>query len=325
MSENSAWGFGLATSRPDGKVLDVWYPHPQLGTPPEDARPDQLLLSLERDDELRHVHLRIVKTVIDLDEEPHSAAEAYLRLHLLSWRFVQPNMINLDGIFSVLENVAWTSQGPCFLEDFEDTRMRVRAKTNTPVRILSVDKFPRMVDYVIPSGVRIADGNNVRLGAYISEGTTVMHAGFVNYNAGSLGRAMVEGRISQGVVVDDGADIGGGASTMGTLSGGGREKVRVGKRSLLGANSGLGIPVGDDCIVEAGLYVTASTKVTVLPSGGVAPTREGYIQEPDVVPARLLAGMSNILYRRNSLNGAVEALPRPGTTGTALNSILHNN
>ncbi len=325
MSENSAWGFGLATSRPDGKVLDVWYPHPQLGTPPEDAQPDPLLLSLERDDDLRHVHLRIVKTVIDLDEEPHSAAGAYLRLHLLSWRFVQPNTINFDGIFSVLENVAWTSKGPCFLEDFEDTRMRVRAATNTPVRILSVDKFPRMVDYVIPSGVRIADGNNVRLGAYLSEGTTVMHAGFVNYNAGSLGRAMVEGRVSQGVVVDDGADIGGGASTMGTLSGGGREKVRVGKRSLLGANSGLGIPVGDDCIVESGLYVTASTKVTVLPTGGVSPTREGYIQEPDVVPARLLAGMSNILFRRNSLNGAVEALPRPGTIGTSLNKILHNN
>ncbi|MFN8047737.1 MAG: 2,3,4,5-tetrahydropyridine-2,6-dicarboxylate N-succinyltransferase [Ancrocorticia sp.] len=325
MSENLAWGFGLATSRPDGTVLDCWYPHPQLGTPPEDAQPDPLLLSLERDDDIRHVRLRIIKTVIDLDEEPHDSAGAYLRLHLLSWRFLEPNSINLDGIFSVLENVAWTSLGPCFLDDFEDTRMRARAKTNAPVRILSVDKFPRMVDYVIPSGVRIADGNNVRLGAYLSEGTTVMHAGFVNYNAGTLGRAMIEGRVSQGVVVDDGADIGGGASTMGTLSGGGRENVRVGKRSLLGANSGLGIPVGDDCIVEAGLYVTASTKVTVLPSGGVAPGRSGYIQEPEIVAARRLAGMNNILYRRNSLNGAVEAIPRPGTSGTELNSILHSN
>ncbi len=325
MSENTAWGFGLATSRPDGKILDVWYPHPQLGTPPDDARPDPVLKSLERDDDLRRVHLRIVQTVINLDEEPDSAASAYLRLHLLSWRFVRPNEINLDGIFSVLENVAWTSKGPCFLEDFEETRMRVRAATNTPVRILSVDKFPRMVDYIIPSGVRIADGNNVRLGAYLSEGTTVMHAGFVNYNAGSLGRAMIEGRVSQGVVVDEGADIGGGASTMGTLSGGGRKRARVGKRSLLGANSGLGIPVGDDCIVESGLYVTAGTKVTVLPSGGVAPGREGYIQEPDVVPAAMLGGMDNIMYRRNSLSGAVEAVSRPGTKGVELNEFLHKN
>ncbi len=320
---NTAWGFGLATSRPDGKVLDVWYPRPQLGTPPEDAQPDPLLLSLERDDEIRHVHLRIVKTVINLEEEPSTAAGAYLRLHLLSWRFVEPNSVNLGGIFSVLENVAWTSLGPCFLEDFEETRMRGRAKTNTPVRILSVDKFPRMVDYVIPSGIRIADGNNVRLGAYLSEGTTVMHAGFVNYNAGSLGRAMIEGRVSQGVVVDDGADIGGGASTMGVLSGSGSERVRVGKRSLLGANSGLGIPVGDDCIVEAGLYVTSGTKVTILPTGGVMPSQEGYIVEPDVIPARMLAGMNNILFRRNSQSGAVEALPRPGVQNTELNSILH--
>lgn len=325
MSENTAWGFGLATSRPDGKILDVWYPHPRLGSAPEDAQPDPVLESLERDDDLRQVHLRIVKKEITLDDEPASASDAYLRLHLLSWRFVKPNEINLDGIFSVLENVAWTSKGPCFLEDFEDTRMRVRAATNTPVRILSVDKFPRMVDYVIPAGVRIADGNNVRLGAYLSEGTTVMHAGFVNYNAGSLGRAMIEGRVSQGVVVDDGADIGGGASTMGTLSGGGRQRVRVGKRSLLGANSGLGIPVGDDCMVESGLYVTAGTKVTLLPSGGVAPGSEGYIQEPDVVPASLLGGKDNIMYRRNSLSGAVEALPRPGTKGVRLNDFLHSN
>lgn len=325
MSSNSAWGFGLATSRPDGKVLDVWYPKPQLGLPPEDAQPDPLLLSLERDDETRHVRLRIVKTTINLDEEPSTAAGAYLRLHLLSWRYVEPNSINLNGIFSVLENVAWTSLGPCFLTDFEETRMRARAQTNTPVRILSVDKFPRMVDYVIPSGVRIADGNNVRLGAFLAEGTTVMHAGFVNYNAGSLGRAMIEGRVSQGVVVDDGADIGGGASTMGTLSGGGQQRVRVGKRSLLGANSGLGIPLGDDCIVEAGLYVTAGTKVTILPTGGVAPSSDGYILEPDVVPARALAHMDNILFRRNSQSGAVEALPRPGVTATKLNSILHQN
>lgn len=325
MSTQTAWGFGLATSRPDGKILDVWYPKPQLGTPPADAQPDPTLLSLERDDDIRHVHLRIVKTVINLDEEPTTAPGAYLRLHLLSWRFVEPNSINLDGIFSVLENVAWTSLGPCFLEDFEDTRMRARTITNTPVRILSVDKFPRMVDYVIPSGVRIADGNNVRLGAHLAEGTTVMHAGFVNYNAGSLGRAMIEGRVSQGVVVDDGADIGGGASTMGTLSGGGKQRVRVGKRSLLGANSGLGIALGDDCIIEAGLYLTAGTKVTVLPTGGVAPGANGYIVEPDVVRARQLSGMHNILFRRNSQSGAVEALPRPGVSATELNSVLHNN
>ncbi|MBE6483212.1 MAG: 2,3,4,5-tetrahydropyridine-2,6-dicarboxylate N-succinyltransferase [Actinomycetaceae bacterium] len=325
MSDNTAWGFGLATSRPDGKVLDVWYPHPQLGSPPDDAQPDPLLLSLESDDELRRVHLRIVKTVINLDDEPSSAAGAYLRLHLLSWRLVQPNSINLDGIFSVLENVAWTSSGPCFLEDFDATRMRIRAARNTPVRILSVDKFPRMVDYVIPSGVRIADGNNVRLGAYLSEGTTVMHAGFVNYNAGSLGRAMIEGRVSQGVVVDDGADIGGGASTMGILSADEKKRVRVGKRSLLGANSGLGIALGDDCIVEPGLYVTAGTRVTLLPTGGVTPGREGYIQEPDVVPARRLSGLNNIMFRRNSTSGAVEALPRPGANGSELQAFMQTN
>ncbi|AWE41932.1 MULTISPECIES: DapH/DapD/GlmU-related protein [unclassified Actinobaculum] len=325
MSDNTAWGFGLATSRPDGKVLDVWYPHPQLGSPPDDAQPDPLLLSLESDDELRRVHLRIVKTVINLDDEPSSAAGAYLRLHLLSWRLAQPNSINLDGIFSVLENVAWTSSGPCFLEDFDATRMRIRAARNTPIRILSVDKFPRMVDYVIPSGVRIADGNNVRLGAYLSEGTTVMHAGFVNYNAGSLGRAMIEGRVSQGVVVDDGADIGGGASTMGILSADEKKRVRVGKRSLLGANSGLGIALGDDCIVEPGLYVTAGTRVTLLPTGGVTPGREGYIQEPDVVPARMLSGLNNIMFRRNSTSGAVEALPRPGANGSELQALMQTS
>jgi 2,3,4,5-tetrahydropyridine-2-carboxylate N-succinyltransferase len=258
----------------------------------------------------------VVRTEVDLDQAPASTADAYLRLHLLSHRIVEPNTINLDGIFGVLPNVVWTSAGPCAVDGFEQTRLRLLAAGGgTPVTVYGIDKFPRMVDYVVPTGVRIADADRVRLGAHLATGTTVMHEGFVNFNAGTLGTSMVEGRISQGVVVGTGSDIGGGASIMGTLSGGGKERIRIGKRSLLGANAGIGISLGDDCVVEAGLYVTAGTKVLVLPAKGSA-------DEPHVVAARDLSGADSILFRRNSRTGAVEALSRSGH-GIVLNAALH--
>lgn len=314
MTTHSAWGLGLATVTDDGQTLDVWYPKPMLGAEPEDGDAELLtrLTAMERRDDARGVHTTVVRTWADLDDAPETVAGAYLRLHILSHRLALPNTINLDGIFSRLPNVVWTSAGPCSADDFETTRMRLRAALSRPVQVLSVDKFPRMTDYVLPSGVRIGNATNVRLGAYLAEGTTVMHSGFVNYNAGTLGRSMVEGRISQGVVIGDGSDVGGGASTMGMLSGGGRRRVALGERCLLGANSGLGIPLGDDCVVEAGLYLTAGTRVSVLPSGGVVPGKHGLFQEPRVVPARELAGASNVLFRRNSQSGAVEAMSRGG-------------
>jgi len=259
------------------------------------------------------VRVEVVRTVVDLDTPPADTADAYLRLHLLSHRLVAPHGQNLDRIFAVLPNVVWTDRGPCAVDGFETTRARLRAATGVPVTVLGVDKFPRMVDYVVPSGVRIADADRVRLGAHLAPGTTVMHEGFVNYNAGTLGTSMVEGRISAGVVVGDGSDIGGGASIMGTLSGGGREVVSIGRRSLLGANAGVGIPLGDDCVVEAGLYVTAGTKVTLLVDG-----------ETKVVKARDLAGADGVLFRRNSLTGGVEAVARQGS-GVELNAALHAN
>ncbi|GAA4627658.1 2,3,4,5-tetrahydropyridine-2,6-dicarboxylate N-succinyltransferase [Cellulomonas oligotrophica] len=315
MTDRTAWGHGLATTTLDGTTLDVWYPAPALGAPPAGATPGAALLAAERDDEARRVRVRVVTTVVDLDAPPAGTADAYLRLHLLSHRLVAPHGQNLDGIFGVLPNVVWTDRGPCAAEDFEETRLRMRAATGTPVTVFGVDKFPRMVDYVVPSGVRVADADRVRLGAHLAPGTTVMHEGFVNFNAGTLGTSMVEGRISAGVVVGDGSDVGGGASIMGTLSGGGREVVRLGRRSLLGANSGLGIPLGDDCVVEAGLYVTAGTKVTLVGFEG-----EG----PRVVKARELAGADGVLFRRNSQTGAVEAVARSGA-GVALNAVLHSN
>ena len=324
MTTRSAWGLGLATVTDDGTTLDVWYPRPVLGDEPEDGHADLLatLTTMEHQDAARGVHTTVVRTWADLDDAPQTVAGAYLRLHVLSHRLALPNTVNLDGIFSRLPNVVWTSVGPCAAEDFETTRTRLRAALGSPVQVSSVDKFPRMTDYVLPSGVRIGDAANVRLGAYLSEGTTVMQAGFVNYNAGTLGRSMVEGRISQGVVIGDGSDIGGGASTMGMLSGGGRQRVALGERCLLGANSGLGIPLGDDCVVEAGLYLTAGTKVSLMPQGGVVPGSHGLFKEPRVVSARQLAGASNVLFRRNSQSGAVEALSRGGK-GIALNSELH--
>ncbi|KAE8764248.1 2,3,4,5-tetrahydropyridine-2,6-dicarboxylate N-succinyltransferase [Georgenia thermotolerans] len=318
MTERTAWAFGLATITDSGDTLDVWYPSPALGTP-QDATAPAELTAAAGPDEARTVRTEVVRTEIDLDAAPASVADAYLRLHLLSHTLVRPNSLNLDGIFGVLPTVVWTSRGPCAVDGFEATRARLRARGG--VTVYGVDKFPRMVDYVVPAGVRIADGDRVRLGAHLAPGTTVMHEGFVNFNAGTLGRSMVEGRISQGVVVADGADIGGGASIMGTLSGGGKQIISVGERSLLGANAGLGISLGADCVVEAGLYLTAGTKVSVITGGGTRPDR-GQLSEPPVVAARELSGQDNLLFRRNSLSGAVEAIPRQGT-GVELNAALH--
>jgi len=309
-SERSAWGYGLATVTTDGQVLDTWYPAPALG-PAESEDPygpPAELAAAAKDDPRRGVRATVVHVTIDLDVAPADPSDAYLRLHLLSHRLARPNTINLDGLFGVLNNVVWTNVGPCPVEDFE--RIRLRLRDSGPVQVFSVDKFPRMTDYVVPSGVRIADADRVRLGAHLSEGTTVMHEGFVNYNAGTLGTSMVEGRIVQGVVVGNGSDIGGGASIMGTLSGGGTERISIGERCLLGAESGLGISLGDDCVVEAGLYVTAGTKVT--------------LEDGRVVKARELSGSSGMLFLRNSVTGTVEARSRTGH-GITLNSALHAN
>jgi 2,3,4,5-tetrahydropyridine-2-carboxylate N-succinyltransferase len=306
---SSAWGAGLATFS-DDRVLEVWYPAPALGEPGEEGEAARRALPEGGKDELRGVRQGPVLTVIaDLAQPPADAADAYLRLHLLSHRLVKPRGLNMDGIFGVLPNVAWTSHGPVDPAKLTEVRLACRARGET-LQVHAVDKFPRMTDYVIPSGVRVADADRVRLGAHLAEGTTVMHEGFVNYNAGTLGHSMVEGRISAGVIVGDGSDVGGGASIMGTLSGGGTEVISLGERCLLGANAGLGISLGDDCTVEAGLYVTAGTLVT-LPDG-------------EVVKARELSGASGLLFRRNSRSGAVEALPRSGRWA-GLNAALHAN
>jgi len=313
----AAWGIGLATLAADGSVLDAWYPAPRLGEAPTDPASEELharLTTAARADEARGTRQEVVVRAIDLDAAPTDTADAYLRLHLLSHRLVQPNAQNLDGLFGVLTNVVWTSEGPCAVAGFEETRLRLIAAGRTPT-VLGVDKFPRMVDYVLPTGVRIGDADRVRLGAHLADGTTVMHEGFVNFNAGTLGTSMVEGRISQGVVVEDGSDIGGGASTMGTLSGGGTQRVRIGRRSLVGAEAGIGIALGDDCVVEAGLYVTAGTKVTVVGEKGT---------ESRLVKARELSGVPNLLFRRNSVTGAVEVVARAGQT-VELNAALHAN
>lgn len=298
----------------EGQVLDAWFPAPALGPePPADAARDVARLEpLARTDTAREVTRTVRFVTVDLDEAPVDAVDAYLRLHLLSHRLVRPHEVSLDGVFGVLANVVWTDAGPCAVDGFEDTRARLLAAGRGRVSVHSVDKFPRMVDYVVPSGVRIADADRVRLGAHLAPGTTVMHEGFVNFNAGTLGKAMVEGRISAGVVIGDGTDIGGGASIMGTLSGGGTEVIGVGARCLLGANSGLGISLGDDCVVEAGLYVTAGTPVTMIG------TRSG----ETVVKARDLSGASGLLFRRHAVTGRVEAVPRPGV-GVTLNDALH--
>ncbi|PPK98810.1 2,3,4,5-tetrahydropyridine-2-carboxylate N-succinyltransferase [Kineococcus xinjiangensis] len=311
-----AWGHGLATVTEGGTVLDVWYPTPALGPSPHTGSygiPAELAACEGRDPH-RHVRRVVVTTEIDLDAPPADAADAYLRLHLLSHRLVAPHGLDVSGVFGVLANVVWTNHGPCAVEGFELVRLALRANVG-PVQVFGIDKFPRMTDYVVPAGVRIADADRVRLGAHLAPGTTVMHEGFVNFNAGTLGASMVEGRISAGVVVGDGSDVGGGASIMGTLSGGGKQVVSIGQRTLLGANSGIGIALGDDCIVEAGCYVTAGTKVSLLDESG---------QQQRVVAARELSGASGLLFRRHSQTGAVEALPRKGVH-FELNAALHAN
>jgi 2,3,4,5-tetrahydropyridine-2-carboxylate N-succinyltransferase len=304
---DAASGTGLATLTADGTVLDTWYPAPALGRTAADVSAE--LAPLTGADPAREVTTIVVSTEVgSLADPPIDAHDAYLRLHLLSHRLIAPHQANLEGIFGLLANVVWTSHGPCAVDGFELTRARLRARG--PVAVYGVDKFPRMVDYVLPGGVRIADADRVRLGAHLAAGTTVMHEGFVNYNAGTLGASMVEGRISAGVVVGDGSDVGGGASIMGTLSGGGKDILSVGRRSLIGANAGIGISLGDDCVVEAGLYVTAGTKVT-LPDGSTT-------------AARTLSGQDGLLFRRNSVTGAVQVLARTGE-GIALNAALHAN
>jgi 2,3,4,5-tetrahydropyridine-2-carboxylate N-succinyltransferase len=311
MSQRAA-GYGIATlingGEKNGTVLDTWFPAPVLGNLPATA-PDELA-SLATTDNARGVRSEVVGIEIDLATPPASVSDAYLRLHLLSHRLVQPHGQSLDGIFGILNNVVWTSVGPCPVDNFEITRANLRAATGQHISVYGVDKFPRMVDYVVPSGVRIADADRVRLGAHLASGTTVMHEGFVNFNAGTLGTSMVEGRISAGVVVGNGSDIGGSASIMGTLSGGGKEVISIGENCLLGANSGCGISLGNNCVIESGTYITAAAKV-LLPDG-------------EVVKAATLSGANNLLFRRNSQSGALEAVMRTGTWG-GLNSVLHAN
>lgn len=301
----TASGYGIATIGKSGNVLDVWFPAPKLGANSEDLK----LNDLAKPDELRQVQRKIVSVEINLTSPPKDAIDVYLRLHLLSHRLIKPHDANLDGIFGLLSNVVWTNHGPCEVEGFELVRSKLIENFGM-VTVYSVDKFPRMVDYVIPTGVRIADADRVRLGAYLSDGTTVMHEGFVNFNAGTLGKSMVEGRISAGVVVGDGSDIGGGASIMGTLSGGGKEIISIGTGCLLGANSGLGISLGNNCVIEAGTYITAAAKIK-LPDGKIVKGAE-------------LSGANNLLFRRNSISGGLEAVPKTGTWG-GLNSVLHSN
>jgi 2,3,4,5-tetrahydropyridine-2-carboxylate N-succinyltransferase len=309
-----AWGAGLTTEAADGSTLDCWYRWFDWGEFGDDdmtkAYPDldvQLGMREQRDD-VRNVTVRPIRITIDVDEAPSSAADAYLRLHLLSGRLAAPHGMNMEGIFGALNNAVWTNLGPIAVPELDDVRMRVR-RAGDILHVHGVDKFPRMLDYVVPSGVRIADASRVRLGAHLAEGTVVMHEGFCNFNAGTLGTSMVEGRISAGVVVGDGSDVGGGASIMGTLSGGGTEVISIGERCLLGANAGIGISLGDDCAVEAGLYITASTPVST-PDG--------------VVRARELSGIGGTLFFRDGQTGQVIARPRTKSWGE-LNDALHAN
>jgi 2,3,4,5-tetrahydropyridine-2,6-dicarboxylate N-succinyltransferase len=307
-SQSMAYGFGVATQTESGQTLDCHFHSLGLGSKPANKQGETL--NLQQDSDLiRKVKKILVDISIDLSVAPKDVADVYLRLHLLSHRLVKPHSINLDNIFTLLPNVVWTSVGACEINSFDQVRLALQNKYGN-LTVYSVDKFPRMIDYVIPEGVRIADGDRVRLGAYLSAGTTVMHEGFVNFNAGTLGKSMVEGRISSGVVVGDGSDIGGGASIMGTLSGGGKEVISIGERTLLGANSGAGISLGNDCVIEAGVYITAGSKI-LLPDG-------------KIVKAKELSGANNLLFRRNSQSGSLEVVPKSGSW-SGLNSVLHNN
>jgi 2,3,4,5-tetrahydropyridine-2-carboxylate N-succinyltransferase len=310
LSTSPAWGIGLATVTADGQVLDTWFPAGFLGLGDAPADPPALPSGLVGPRALPGLETVEVRAVVGSLADPiKGGSDAYLRLHLLSHRLVRPNEQNLDGIFGFLTNVAWTSAGPCPPDRVDELRFLERA-AGRHLSVFGVDKFPRMTDYVTVPGVRIADADRVRLGAHLADGTVVMQEGFVNFNAGTIGTSMVEGRVVQGVVVGDGSDIGGGSSIMGTLSGGGTAKIRIGERSLLGANAGVGISLGDDCVVEAGVYITAGSKLT-LPDGRV-------------VKARELSGVNGLLFWRNSLTGGLEAKPRAGT-GIELNSALHAN
>ena len=307
-SQQTAYGFGVATQTKSGQILDCTFHTLGLGTEPSNNLANEFKSQLG-EDSIKNLNKVAVELSIDLAEKPKDANDVFLRLHLLSHRLVKPHGLNLDGVFGLLSNVVWTSAGACEVEGFDKVRRGLQNKYGN-LTVYSVDKFPRMIDYVIPEGVRIADGDRVRLGAYLSSGTTVMHEGFVNFNAGTLGKSMVEGRISAGVIVGDGSDIGGGASIMGTLSGGGKEVISIGQRTLLGANSGIGISLGDDCVVEAGVYITAGSKIT--------------LPDNKIVKAKELSGANNLLFRRNSQSGALEALPKTGSW-CGLNSILHKN
>ena len=308
ISQQTAYGFGVATQTKSGQILDCSFHALGLGSAPGNNHNKEFESQLG-EDQIRNLSKIAVELSIELAEKPKDATDVFLRLHLISHRLVKPHGLNLDGIFGLLSNVVWTSAGACEVEGFDKVRRGLQNKYGN-LTVYSVDKFPRMIDYVIPEGVRIADGDRVRLGAYLSSGTTVMHEGFVNFNAGTLGKSMVEGRISAGVIVGDGSDIGGGASIMGTLSGGGKEVISIGQRTLLGANSGIGISLGDDCVVEAGVYITAGSKIT--------------LPDNKIIKAKELSGANNLLFRRNSQSGALEALPKTGSW-SGLNSILHKN
>ena len=307
-SQQTAYGFGIATQTKSGQILDCTFHTLGLGSAPANNLANEFKSQLG-EDQIRNLSKIAIELSIDLAEKPKDATDVFLRLHLISHRLVKPHGLNLDGVFALLSNVVWTSAGACEVEGFDKVRRELQNKYGN-LTVYSVDKFPRMIDYVIPEGVRIADGDRVRLGAYLSSGTTVMHEGFVNFNAGTLGKSMVEGRISAGVIIGDGSDIGGGASIMGTLSGGGKEVISIGQRTLLGANSGIGISLGDDCVVEAGVYITAGSKIT--------------LPDNKIVKAKELSGANNLLFRRNSQSGALEALPKTGSW-SGLNSILHKN
>ena len=314
MSMISASGFGIATINKDGYVLDAWFPNPKLDfslssetIELEKSNIPNYLIGFVGFDSIRNVKLKAIHTKIDsLQSKPSDVYDLYLRLHLLSHRLIKPNMVNLNGIFNKLTNVLWTNRGPCMVEDFK--YLRTKLEHNENIKIYSIDKFPRMLNYVFPSGIRIANSSNVRLGAYLAKGTTVMHSGFVNFNSGTLGASMIEGRVSSGVVIGDGSDIGGGASIMGSLSGGGKEIISIGKRCLIGANSGIGISLGNDCIIEAGLYITKGTKVTN--------------SDGKTYRAIQLSKPNNVLFRRNSLSGVVEVIDR-NIAGISLNKKLH--
>lgn len=319
--EQGAVAEGLATLGTGGKVLDSWFPQPRLASgggayATERLSEQEAVAALGRDvtgclgrDARRDVEVIAVRTQIAaLHQPPVDAHDAYLRLHLLSHRLVKPHGVDLTGMFGLLNTVAWTTIGPCEVDRLDAARMRARL-AGIPLQVTGIDKVPRMTDYVVPSGVRIADASRVRLGAHLALGTIVMHEGFCNFNAGTLGTCMVEGRISAGVVVDDGSDVGGGASIMGTLSGGGTVRITVGKRCLIGANAGIGISLGDDCIVEAGCYVTAGARVRWI--------------DGTVVKARELSGRAGLLFWRNSQTGALEVIVREKIWGK-LNPELHS-